>query len=158
MQKEKIIKATTIAAFTALYALYVRGIAAKDDTFDGINPMLAMLLHANVAHLAVNMYALWYIWRKPMWLIALASLIGLLGICLAPNAVGFSAALFALLGLQWHIYDCKQNRIMIGIMLLLSLIIPQLTFIAHVVPFTLALLINFIWRINKQYRHDTQRR
>ena len=154
MQTNKVMKICIVAAFVTIYAVTVRDYAARSIHLQDYNAFARLVLHANVAHLAINMYALWCIWRKPMWLIVPASLLGLLGIALSANAVGFSAALFALLGLQWHLYDCKRNRIMIGTMLMLSLIIPQFAFIAHVVPFSIALLVNLLWRLYSQYHKD----
>ena len=155
MSKTKAIKGITIAAFTVVYFLTVKGIRAQEGTFDGINPLYAMFLHANIAHLIVNMTTLWAIWRKPMWLIVPAMMLGILGMALSNNVVGFSAALFALMGLQWHIYDCKRNWIIIGVALLLSLVLPQLAFIAHIVPFTLGWIINRAWKMHRQFQRDT---
>lgn len=155
MQTKNVMKFCLVAVFVTIYAVTVRDWAANSIHLQDYNAIARLVLHANVAHLAINMYALCCLWRKPLWLIIPASMLGLLGIALSSNAVGFSATLFALMGLQWHIYDCKRNRIMIAAMLLISLLVPQLAFIAHLVPFAIALLINILWRLYSQYHKDT---
>lgn len=155
MSKTKAIKAITIIAFTVVYFITVKGLRAQEGVFNGVNPLFAMFLHANIAHLAVNMTTLWAIWRKPLWLIIPASLLGLLGMAISTDVVGFSAALFALIGLQWHLYDCRRNWIIIAVIMGLSLLLPQLAFIAHLVPFALAWVINWAWRLHRQYYRDT---
>lgn len=118
---------------------------------------IRLLMHANPFHLAVNCWALFGLWRRPWWLIIPATAIGWFGLHIDHTAIGFSAALFALLGLQWRLYDCWQNRIFVGIMLGLSLIIPQLAFIAHLVPFCIALAAGWIYNLIKGYNNAVRR-
>ncbi len=113
-----------------------------------------LLMHANWAHLALNCWALWGLWRKPMWVMVPAVFIGWAGIAIDHNAIGFSAALFALMGLQWNLYDCTANRLLVAALLLISLIIPQMAFIAHILPFCIGLAAGCVYRYIKRSYND----
>lgn len=116
-----------------------------------------LFMHGNPFHLALNCWALWVMWRKPWWHWMVATAIGVFGISLAHNAVGISAMLFALMGIRWTWYNCRINRVIIAVMLVLSLVLPQLTFIAHAVPFCMGLAVCWINKTITQYEHDTHK-
>ena len=86
-----------------------------------------LLMHANWAHLALN--------------------------CVVSLALP-SAFQFALMGLQWNLYDCMANRLLVAVLLLTSLIIPQMAFVAHILPFGIGLAAGYIYRFIKQYNND----
>lgn len=121
-------------------------------------PWIDALLHANWAHLALNCWALYWLWRRPRWLILPAYALGCAGLWLDGNAIGLSAMLYALMGLQWHLYDCTRNRIIIAVSLLVSGLVPQLAFVAHLVPFVFALAIGWLGRLIINYNQDVNRR
>ena len=89
-----------------------------------------------------------------MWVMVPAVFIGWAGIAIDHSAIGFSAALFALMGLQWNLYDCMANRLLVAVLLLTSLIIPQMAFVAHILPFGIGLAAGYIYRFIKQYNND----
>lgn len=122
------------------------------------NPMVDSFLHANWAHLALNCWALYWLWRKPRWLIIPAYAFGCVGLWLDGNAIGLSAMLYALMGLQWHLYDSTRNRIIMAASLLVAGLVPQLAFVAHLVPFVLALAFGWLGRLVINYNHDVNRR
>ena len=143
---EKAIKTIGIAILVSAWALQLCGVNH-----------IRLFMHANPFHLAVNCWALWGLWRRPWWFIIPAIAIGWFGLHTDHTAIGFSAALFALMGLQWRLYDCWQNRIFVAIMLTISFLVPQLAFIAHLVPFCIALAIGWVYNIITQYEQDTRR-
>lgn len=112
-----------------------------------------VMAHANVFHLAANIIALWLMYVAGwVWIPAVA--LGALGVWMG-HAVGFSGALFAAIGLQWDIYDCKRNRISIAVVMALSAIIPNMSFIGHAVPFFIGMAISRCRSFIKQYHGDT---
>lgn len=132
MQTQKALKATAITALTIIFATHAHA--------------PRMLQHANIFHLAVNAWTMWNVWRKPLWLILPAAAFGQLGMLADTQAVGASSMLFALVALQWNIYDCKLNRWLIAATLAVSAILPQLSLCAHLIPFSTALAAGFVAR------------
>lgn len=120
------------------------------------NAFADSLMHGNWAHLALNCWGVLALWRKPRWAIIPAYLIGCFGISLEGNVVGFSAALYALTGLQWNIYDCVYNRVIIAASFVLCAVVPQLALIAHLIPFCIGLAVGWIYRLIKGF-YETQR-
>lgn len=130
-----------VAAITALTTIFFTTTPAPGSPF-------AITQHANWAHLAVNCWALWNMWPRS-WKNALAaSAIGMAGIYASQNAVGISAALFALIGLEWHRYNCKINYYTIAISLAISALLPMVSFTAHALPLAVGLA---IWKTNRIY-------
>lgn len=147
---------TNLVAVAALVALWVAQRAMSLDMTH--NPMADAFLHANWAHLALNCWALYCLWRKPRWLIIPAYVFGCVGLWLDGNAIGLSAMLYALMGLQWHLYDSTRNRIIMAVSLLVAGLVPQLAFVAHLVPFTIALAVGWLARMVFNYNQDVNRR
>lgn len=111
-------------------------------------PAANQLLHANVFHLALNIWILFTVTRNtilPLWAtICICFALGAIGMAAQPGAVGISAFLFAMLGINWHIYDCRNNRIIIALALIVPIFIPQLAFWPHLIPFISSLFINHL--------------
>ena len=122
-----------LTAVSLLAALFLFSTENMGEQFGLHAP--AMLTHANVFHLALNCWALWKVWRRPAWLIIPAIALGQLGMLADSQAVGASSMIFALVALQWRIYDCKFNRWFMAASLALSAALPQVSFWAHAVPF-----------------------
>ena len=120
-------------------------------------PWVDVFLHANWAHLALNCWALYWLWRRPRWLIVPAYLIGCLGLWLDGGAMGLSAVLYALMGLQWRLYDCMRNRLAVAVSLLVAAFVPQLAFVAHFVPFCVALAVCLFARLVFNFCQDVGR-
>lgn len=147
---------TNLVAVAVLAALWVAQRAMSLDMTH--NPMADAFLHANWAHLALNCWGLYCLWRKPRWLIVPAYVLGCVGLWLDGNAIGLSAMLYALMGLQWHRYDCVRNRVIVAASLLVAGLVPQLAFVAHLVPFTIALAVGWLARMVINYNQDVNRR
>lgn len=138
MQKQVWLKVAAIAALATIFF----------TTTPAPGSPLAITQHANWAHLAVNCWAMWNMWPTS-WKNALAATaIGMAGICASQDAVGISAALFALIGLEWHRYDCKINYYTIAISLAVSALLPMVSFTAHALPLAIGWA---AWKLKQIY-------
>lgn len=153
MQNRKTVNCILPALLVAAWIVQL----AMGVTHTGVPPVDA-LMHANWAHLALNCWVAYSLWREPRWLIVPAFAIGCFGLWLDREAVGFSATLYALMGLQWHLYDCVRNRVIVAASLLVAGMVPQLAFVAHLVPFAIALAVGYAARLICNYNQDVNRR
>lgn len=129
---------------------------------------VALLMHANIFHLALNAWTAWLVIpaRAPRsWVtLAIGTALGILGIALSPTpTVGFSAAIYAMMGLRWHEVNSKANRVILAASLALCLALPHVAFVAHVVPFACGIACAWIWRktavlaLSKLMDHETKK-
>lgn len=153
MPKQKVIKAITACAISA-----VSIVAWTTHTSRTGIPCIDLFIHANVAHLAINLWVLMQLWNKPLWHLIPACAMGTIGIACAHNAVGCSAAVFALIGWRWYRFNNAMSWTMMAISLAAAAAIPQISFIAHAVPFFSAWALGTLFRLAKQYYDDNRRR
>ena len=154
MQK-KITKIVLIAAMTIVFA-----VEWATGTFVTDNALVNQFLHANIFHLALNCWAIKSIVRSevmpPVVLAIVAILLGWVGFVCAETVVGFSGALYAMLGIQWRLFGNKTNFIITASIFVLGLILPGLTFIAHALPFFLGLAVGWAYNLIVNFSYETR--
>ncbi len=123
------------------------------------SPMLNQFIHANIFHLLLNLWATWTIVRSdvmPAWSLVLVGMfIGWVGFLCAGSVVGFSAVLYAMLGMQWRLFGNKTNAMVTASVFLLGAVLPGLTFIAHALPFFLGIAYGWVYNMINNYNHET---
>ena len=70
------------------------------------------------------------------------------------NAVGFSGALFAMIGISYSHHLTRRNTIMLAAIFLVNAIIPNLALFIHFVSFALGFTIGMIIKRIRKYRYE----
>lgn len=122
--------------------------------------------HANVFHLAVNCFSLWFLFRKNMSYgivtLILAFLISTASwFCTTSDAIGISNFIFAIVGLRtpplkdswWRHSSVITFLIVTALMSLL----PQVSAVTHIVSFVLGCLVAGLRRLIKKVGSDFSR-
>lgn len=153
--QDKVIRISIITILISVYSLqYLAGLQS-DDAF------LCQWMHVNIFHLSANCWALWSILRSRMmpssYLLVVGVLFGWLGFACTSNVMGFSGALYAMLGIQWRYFNSRINLIITASIFALGIILPQLTAVAHIIPFTLGLMFGYVYNFFKDYYYETKR-
>lgn len=114
-------------------------------------------IHANIFHLACNCIALWAVLGRgiatDIVTLMLAWCLGFIGFCLSPApVVGVSGIVFASIGLQAERFlKSMRNVATIAICLLMGLIVPDISVVAHLVPFVLGIAFWLFGKISDDY-------
>lgn len=113
------------------------------------NRVLDVFCHANIWHLLLCCFVLWYILRGrpwPSWKMLLAGVAyAVAGAVLSPWPVeGTSGIICAVTAIQLVYAPSKQNIIMVTVSLALCTVINPMSVVVHMVPFALGLLTAFI--------------
>lgn len=124
------------------------------------NAFACQWMHVNVFHLAANCWALWSILRSRMmpsfYLLIVGVLFGWVGFLCTSDVMGFSGALYAMLGVQWRYFHSWTNIIITASIFVLGIILPQLTAVAHIIPFALGLMFGYVFNFFKGYYYETK--
>ena len=112
LNKEEIKKYTVMTVLMLWYILMPQ--TGYESGLDGnaLEHAMSMMSHANVWHLAANLFALWLIRNKMYLLPSLAiafimSFLPVRGIWQIGITMGFSGVLFAIFGIKWGVY-CRK--------------------------------------------------
>ena len=113
------------------------------------NRILDVFCHANIWHLLLCCFALWYIlrgWPWPSWKMLLIGIVyAVVGAVLSPWPVeGTSGIICAITATQLVYAPTKRNIIMVAASMVLCTVINPLSVVVHMMPFTLGLLTAFI--------------
>lgn len=113
------------------------------------NRVFDVFCHANIWHLLLCCFVLWYIlrgWPWPSWkMLAIGLVYAVAGAVLSPWPVeGTSGIVCAVTAIQLVYAPSKQNIIMVTVSLALCTVINPLSVVVHLVPFVLGLLTAFI--------------
>lgn len=113
------------------------------------NRILDVFCHANIWHLMLCCFVLWYIlrgWPWPSWKMLLAgTAYAVAGAVLSPWPVeGTSGIVCAVTAIQLVYASSKQNITMVALSIALCTAINPLSVVVHMVPFALGLLTAFI--------------
>lgn len=119
--------------------------------------------HANVFHLAANLFAGYYVLRKAtIGRLACAYLIASLSVlCAAHPVIGFSNMVYALIGLRsphfkhpWWRHPATAVFLAVT---LIMLFVPNISAVTHVVSFCGGVLVSMISRKVQQVKNDSAR-
>lgn len=151
----KVTKITLVAILALVFA-----VEKLTDTYVTGDAMVNQFMHANIFHLLLNCWAVRSIVRgeimPPCVLAVVAVLLGWVGFLCGGNVVGFSGALYAMLGIQWKIFGTKTNVIVTASVFALGIILPGLAFVAHVLPFCLGLAVGWAYNMIKNFNYETR--
>lgn len=128
--------------------------------FSSSNILWRMFYHANIFHLALNVFAAWATRNIRLSNVivetALAVAFGTLGLWLSPSfSVGLSALLFARIGFVLPRCPFERNihyYAVLAVTLLAGAVLPSLAFVSHVVPLSAAWIVGLITiRVRRLY-------
>lgn len=113
------------------------------------NKVLDVFCHANVLHLWLCCFALWYIlhgWPWPSWKMFLIGVVyAVAGALLSPWPVeGTSGIICAVTAIQLVYAPSRKNVTMVAISMILCTVINPKSVVVHMMPFALGLLTAFI--------------
>jgi len=106
-----------------------------------------MFLHANIFHLAVNLYALWMI-RLDKNRVISSYIISVFAYLLFPNAIGLSGMILAIVGM----YANKKTWLYFAGFSIVTVFIPGIAFGVHTVCFISGYLYNKVRALVNDYR------
>lgn len=118
----------------------------------------ASFYHANWVHLLANIYVLWLIhfsWKS----LAVAYIIATIAFTICPESIGFSAILYALIGLRIpYVRISRTDWALFIIANLITLFIPNVTFSIHAFSFFAAWALSTIQKLGHEYGDAMQGR
>lgn len=142
-----ILSAILIALFIINFLLGIFGGYTKESPF--YHHIIYPFFHANIFHLLVNIYALYYACYAPKRLIpslAIAIIVSFITFAHYPT-MGISGALYAYVGLSGLIFKVKKPTppiIILCTWLLIGLILPKLNGLLHILCFICGCLCYYI--------------
>jgi len=113
LNKEGVKKYTVMAVLVLWYILMPQTGYESSPDGNALEHAMSILSHANIWHLAANLFALWLV-RNRMYLLpslAIAFIMSFLpvwGIWQIGITMGFSGVLFAVFGIKWGVY-CQDS-------------------------------------------------
>ena len=115
------------------------------------NRILDVFCHANMWHLLLCCFVLWYIlrgWPWPSWkMLSVGIAYAVAGAVLSPWPVeGTSGIVCAVTAIQLAYAPSRKNIVMVAVSMVLCTVINPLSVVVHMVPFALGLLTAFIVR------------
>lgn len=154
--QEKVTRIAVVLVLACVFAAeWMTGVFVTGNAFAD------QFLHANVFHLMLNCWAVKSIVRReimhPAVLVAAGIFLGWLGFLCTDCVVGFSGALYAMLGIQWRMFGTRTNTIITAVIFAIGLVIPQVTFIAHAVPFFLGIAVGWTYNLIKRFDYETRK-
>lgn len=135
LNKEEIKKYTVMTVLVLWYILMPQ--TGYESGLDGnaLEHVMSIMSHANIWHLAANLFALWLVRNRMYLLPSLAigfimSFFPVWGIWPIGMTMGFSGVLFAVFGIKWGIYcqDCAEQSDLRGDEALIDFILKVLPF------------------------------
>lgn len=117
------------------------------DTSYWYGCFIYMFFHANIFHLAANLFTLWII-RINKQRVVVSYAISVFAYLLFPNAIGLSGMILAIVGM----YASKKTWIYFAIFSIVTAFIPNMAFGVHTICFIAGFLYNKLSTLINDYR------
>lgn len=142
----------TIATLLLIFLLPVntQSVAAS-STSTWWTHFIYIFFHANVFHLAANLYALWFI-RAQRSRFIISCFIAIIVSFITPYPiVGFSTVIYSMWGMNMLQYSRNTWLIFLAINLI-TILLPGIGWIAHFSAFSLGLFYSYLNQLSNEYR------
>lgn len=141
-----------LTALVIIAASIITSLCSWACGFSSSNILWRMFYHANIFHLALNVFAAWTTRNIRLSNViaetVLAVAFGALGLWLSPSfSVGLSALLFARIGFVLPRCPFERNvpyYAVLAVTLLAGTILPSIAFVSHIVPLSAAWVAGWI--------------